>query len=191
MDQQEKEPKTEKPAIPLSLEDSCLAWLFNDLENYSLELLALHPFRLRYRLLTNLPVLDRCQLECTSVALGVDLESIWKLKFPPWNDVQVESQNTTDGLKRAPLSHPSSWPCYINMLHMASQHPDIHMRSLKIRIRCLEVVGADSAMFEDDLKSLLQIPTLTCLSLPVLPTGLNPGNLFSLPSQENCRLTPI
>ena len=33
-------------------------------------------------------------------------------------------------------------------------------------------------MFEDDLKSLLQIPTLTRLSLPVLPTGLNPGNLF-------------
>ena len=30
-------------------------------------------------------------------------------------------------------------------------------------------------MFEDDL---LQIPTLTRLSLPVLPTGLNPGNLF-------------
>ena len=61
---------------------------------------------------------------------------------------------------------------------MAAQHPDLHMRSLKIRIRCLEVVGADSAMFEDDLKSLLQIPTLTRLSLPVLPTGLNPGNLF-------------
>ena len=112
------------------------------------------------------------------MALGVDLESIWKLKFPPWNDVQVESQYTTDDLKRAPLSDPSSWPCYINMLHMAAQHPDLHMRSLKIQIRCLEVVGADSAMFEDDLKSLLQISTLVSLSLSVLPSGLNPGNLF-------------
>ena len=109
MDQQEKEPRMEKPAIPLSLEDSCLVWLINDLENYSLELLALLPLRLRYRLLANLPVLDLCQLECTFVALGVDLESIWKLKFPPWNDVQVESQYTTDDLKRAPLSDPS-WP---------------------------------------------------------------------------------
>ena len=52
------------------------------------------------------------------------------------------------------------------------------MRSLKIQIRCLEVVGADSAMFEDDLKSLLQISTLMSLSLSVLPSGLNPGNLF-------------
>ena len=85
----------EKPTIPLSLEDSCLAWLINDLENYSLELLALLPFRLRYHLLANLPVLDLCQLECTSVALGVDLEGIWKLKFSPWNDVQLERKLTT------------------------------------------------------------------------------------------------
>ena len=33
-------------------------------------------------------------------------------------------------------------------------------------------------MFEDDLKSLLQISTLMSLSLSVLPSGLNPGNLF-------------
>ena len=108
MDQQEKQQRRDKPAIPLSLEDSCLAWLVNDLENYSLESLALLPLRLRYRLLANLPVLDLCQLERTSVALGVDLESIWKLKFPPWNDVQVESKLTTDDSKRAPLSDPSS-----------------------------------------------------------------------------------
>ena len=63
MDQQEKQQRRDKPAIPLSLEDSCLALLINDLEHYSLELLALLPLRLRYRLLTNLPVLDLCQLE--------------------------------------------------------------------------------------------------------------------------------
>ena len=96
MDQQEKQQRRDKPAIPLSLEDSCLAWLVNDFENYSLESLDLLPLRLHYRLLANLPVLDLCQLERTSVALGVDLESIWKLNFPLWNDVQVESKLTTD-----------------------------------------------------------------------------------------------
>ena len=61
MDQQEKQQRRDKPATPLSLEDSCLAWLINDLENYSLELLALLPLRLHYRLLANLPVLDLCK----------------------------------------------------------------------------------------------------------------------------------
>ena len=70
--------------IPLSLEDSCLAWLVNDLENYPPEVLALLPLRLRYRLLANVPVLDLFQLEHTSVAAGVDLESIWELKCTPW-----------------------------------------------------------------------------------------------------------
>ena len=118
MDQQEKQGN--KPAIPLSLEDSCLAWLINDLEHYSLELLALLPLRLRYRLLANLPVLDLCQLECTSVAVGVDLESIWKLKFPPWNDVQVVSKLTTDDLKRPPLSDPTNWPWRDQYLHVVA-----------------------------------------------------------------------
>ena len=120
MDQQEKQQRRDKPAIPVSLEDSCLAWLVNDLENYSLESLALLPLRLRYRLLTNLPVLDLCQLERTSVAVGVDLESIWKLKFPPWNDVQVESKLTTDNLKRTLLSDPSIWPWRDQYLHVVA-----------------------------------------------------------------------
>ena len=79
-----------------------------------------HSCRLRYRLLTNLPVLDLCQLEHTSVALGVDLESIWKLKLPPWNDVQVESKLTTDNLKRTLLSDPSSWPWRDQYLHVVA-----------------------------------------------------------------------
>ena len=75
-----------KPVIPLALEDCCLAWLVSDLEHYPPELLALLPLRLRYRLLANLPVLDLCQLEHTSVAEGVDLESIWELKCSPWGE---------------------------------------------------------------------------------------------------------
>ena len=70
--------------LPLSLEDSCLAWLVSDLKQYPSELLALLPLRLRYRLLANVPVLDLCQLEHTSVAEGIDLESIWELKCTPW-----------------------------------------------------------------------------------------------------------
>ena len=78
-----------KPIIPLSLEDCCLAWLVSDLEHYPPELLALLPLRLRYRLLANVPVLDLCQLEHTSVAEGVDLESIWELKCSPWEGETV------------------------------------------------------------------------------------------------------
>ena len=73
-----------KPVVPLALEDCCLAWLVSDLEHYPPELLALLPLRLRYRLLANVPVLDLCQLEHTSVAEGVDLESIWELRCSPW-----------------------------------------------------------------------------------------------------------
>ena len=120
MDQHEKQQRRDKPPIPLSLEDSCLALLINDLDHYSLELLALLPLRLRYRLLANLPVLDLCQIERTSVAVGVDLESIWKLKFPPWNDVQVESKLTIDNLKRTLLSDPSSWPWRDQYLHVVA-----------------------------------------------------------------------
>ena len=72
--------------LPLSLEDSCLAWLVSDLEHYPPELLALLPLRLRYRLLANVPVLDLCQLEHTSVAESIDLESIWELKCTPWGE---------------------------------------------------------------------------------------------------------
>ena len=76
-------PPVRKPIIPLSLEDSCLAWLVIDLEQYTPELLALLPFRLRYRLLANLPVLDLCRLEYTCVAEGIDLESIWETRCSP------------------------------------------------------------------------------------------------------------
>ena len=72
-----------KTVVPLALEDCCLAWLISDLEHYPPELLALLPLRLRYRLLANVPVLDLCQLEHTSVAEGIDLESIWELKCSP------------------------------------------------------------------------------------------------------------
>ena len=75
-----------KPVIPLSLEDCCLAWLVSDLEHYPPELLALLPLRLRHRLLANIPVLDLCRLEYTSVAEGVNLESIWELKCSPWGE---------------------------------------------------------------------------------------------------------
>ena len=94
-----------KPVIPLALEDCCLAWLVSDLEHYPPELLALLPLRLRYRLLANLPVLDLCQLEHTSVAEGVDLESIWELKCSPWGEEGAAiKQGTTTLVKYIDLS---------------------------------------------------------------------------------------
>ena len=100
----------QKKTVPLSLEDSCLAWLISDLEHYPPESLALLPLRLRYRLLANLPVLDLCKFEDNPVAVGVDLDNIWKMKFPPWNDAQVKSMLSTDKVaKLYHLSDQESW----------------------------------------------------------------------------------
>ena len=93
-----------KPVIPLSLEDSCLAWLVSDLEHYPPELLALLPLRLRYRLLANVPVLDLCQLEHTSVAEGIDLESIWELKCSPWGGEGAAVKRRVTNLRYIDLS---------------------------------------------------------------------------------------
>ena len=93
-----------KPVIPLALEDCCLAWLVSDLEHYPPELLALLPLRLRYRLLANLPVLDLCQLEHTSVAEGVHLESIWKLKCSPWGRKGAMQQSLVEYIDLSSLS---------------------------------------------------------------------------------------
>ena len=95
----------QKKTVPLSLEDSCLAWLISDLEHYPPELLALLPLRLCYCLLANLPVLDLCQFEHNPVAVGVDLDNIWRMKFPPKDDAQVQSMLSTD--KVAKLYHLS------------------------------------------------------------------------------------
>ena len=88
----------QKPVIPLSLEDSCLAWLVSDLEHYPPELLALLPLKLRHRLLANVPVLDLCQLEHTSVAEGIDVESIWELKCSPWGEEGAAVKHRPGGL---------------------------------------------------------------------------------------------
>ena len=90
-----------EPVIPLALENCCLAWLVSDLEHYPPELLALLPLRLHYRLLANLPVLDLCQLEHnTSVAEGIDLESIWELKCSPWGEEGAAIKPRTRNLVR-------------------------------------------------------------------------------------------
>ena len=94
-----------KTVIPLALEDCCLAWLISDLEHYPPELLALLPLRLRCRLLANVPVLDLCQLEHTSVAEGVDLEAIWELRCTPWvEDGAALKQRTTNLVRYIDLS---------------------------------------------------------------------------------------
>ena len=42
-----------------------------------------------------MPVLDLCQLEHTSVAESIDLESIWELKCSPWGAESVAIKRTT------------------------------------------------------------------------------------------------
>ena len=116
------DPGQEQP-VPLSLEDLCLAWLISDLEHYPPELLALLPLRLRYCLLANLPVLDLCQFEHNPVAVGVDLDNIWRMKFPPWNNAQVKSMLSTD--KNAKVYHLSdqdddSWSWRDRYLHVVA-----------------------------------------------------------------------
>ena len=62
---------------------------------------------------------------------------------------------------------------YVNTLHMAAQHPDIQVKTLSIRLQCgIEKV---LATLHDDMRALLQIPTLKNLSLPRTP---RPENSF-------------
>ena len=65
---------------------------------------------------------------------------------------------------------------YVNTLHMAAQHPDIRVKSLSIRLQC----GIEEVLptLHDDMRALLQIPTLTNLSLPPTPLHTVPGNGF-------------
>ena len=71
----------------LNLQDLCMIEIINDLDCYAPELLARLPTRFRRQLLHNLPALDLCQLEHSPVAHGVDLNSVWKDKYPPWNNL--------------------------------------------------------------------------------------------------------
>ena len=105
---------------PLSLEDSCLARLVIDLQHYKPELLALLPLILRYRLLANLPVLDLCQLERTSVAVGVDLESIWRLRCSSYRGNQRGGRKIHQSW---PWDHidPSSWSWREWYLHAVAE----------------------------------------------------------------------
>ena len=63
--------------LPFSLQDLCLLVVISDLDSYPEELLASLPLWLRNRLINNLPVLDLCRIENTSVANGVNLQQIW------------------------------------------------------------------------------------------------------------------
>ena len=69
--------------LPLSLQDLSLLEVINDLDSYPVELLSSLPYWMRYRLISNLPVLDLCRLDHTPVASGVDTEEIWKSLAEP------------------------------------------------------------------------------------------------------------
>ena len=70
---------------------------------------------------------------------------------------------------------------YVNTLHMAAQHPDIQVKALSICLQC----GAEETeevfpTLRDDMRALLQIPTLTSLRLPsgMFVRHTNIGNRF-------------
>ena len=68
-------------SCPLSLQDLCLLCTINNVDSYPVELLASLPRWLRNRLLNNLPVLDLCQLDHTTVTTGVNTNKIWSTKL--------------------------------------------------------------------------------------------------------------
>lgn len=69
--------------LPLHLQDLCLLVVINELETYPVELLASLPCWLRQRLLDNIPVLDLCRLDHTSVTEGIDIKAVWHRRWPP------------------------------------------------------------------------------------------------------------
>ena len=65
-------------SFPFQLQDFCLMTIINELDSYPVDWLALLPLQIRHHLLTNLPILDLCRLDHTSVADGIDIDNIWK-----------------------------------------------------------------------------------------------------------------
>ena len=69
--------------LPIPLQDLCLLVVINDLNVYPVSLLASLPRWLRRRLLSNLPIIDLCLLDHSAVANGIDINEIWKIRYPP------------------------------------------------------------------------------------------------------------
>ena len=137
-------PSPGKPVIPLSLEDCCLAWLVSDLEHYPPELLALLPLRLRHRLLANVPVLDLCQLEHTSVADGVDLENIWELKCSRWGEEGAAEKERIANFRYIKLNRLSWRDRYLHAVALSILHNSLVLRRNFLRHTANEVLGFGS-----------------------------------------------
>ena len=71
---------------------------------------------------------------------------------------------------------------FVNTLHMAAQHPDIQVKTLSIRCR----YGTEKAFptLRDDMRVLLQMPTLINLSLPPLQDAFPVDRFVPILAQE-------
>ena len=92
--------------FPFRLQDSCLITIINRLDSYPVDWLALLPLQTRHRLLTNLPILDLCRLDHTTVAEGIDIDDIWKSLQPTRTRKEKCILSTTTLFMTRP-DHPS------------------------------------------------------------------------------------
>ena len=96
-----------KNGCPLSLQDLCFLRVINDVEYYPVWMLASLPLWLCYQLLSSLPVLDLCHLDCSPIARGVDMNEIWINKL-------INEPNKRPSIPHQP-SHPVR-PSFIERL---------------------------------------------------------------------------
>ena len=66
------------PKAPSPLQEQCLQYLIDHLEDIPVEALALLPTAIRHTLAVHLPVADILQLEQTRFASGLDMPGVWK-----------------------------------------------------------------------------------------------------------------
>ena len=66
------------PEAPSLLQEQCLQYLIDHLEDIPVEALALLPTAIRHTLAVHLPVADILQLEQTRFASGLDMPGVWK-----------------------------------------------------------------------------------------------------------------
>ena len=66
------------PETPSSLQEQCLQYLIDHLEDIPVEFLAILPTAIRRTLAVHLPVADILQLEQTRFASGLDMPGVWK-----------------------------------------------------------------------------------------------------------------
>ena len=133
--------------LPLSLQDLSLLEVINDVDSFPVDLLSSLPQWLRYRLLNNLPVLDLCRLEHSTVASGINRDELWDTRWRWMLNVEQRKVNKE--------SREPSFQLNVGL-------PQIRIRSLRSRNSANPTLERLYKEVESELKNGTEGKRLVC-----------------------------